>query len=86
MPDALTLGAASFRTIHGAQGYAAHQLGRFGEPTGGWRIERDGDPICEAASEVDARIMLNVLAGVPATEWASARDEALRDMGHRRAA
>lgn len=75
-----------FRTIHGAQGYAAHQLGRMGEPTGGWRIERDGDPICEAASEVDARMMLFVLAGVSAIEWSAARDMALRDMGFRRAA
>lgn len=75
-----------FRTIHGAEGYAAHQLGRFGEVTGGWRIERDGEPVCEVASEVDARMLLFVLSGVSVIEWAAARDAALRDMGHRRAA
>ena len=77
---------ADFRVIHGAQGYAAHQLGRMGEVTGGWRVEHDGEVLAECASEVDARIMLAVLAGVSAVEWAAARDAALRDMGFRRAA
>lgn len=83
MPDALTH-FPTFRAIHGASGYAAHQLGRFGSPTGGWRIERDGEALCECASEIDARIMLGVLAGVSPIEWATARDAALCDMGFRR--
>lgn len=77
---------SDFITIHGANGFAAHQLGRMGEVTGGWRIECDGELLCEAPHEAGARIMLAVLAGVPAVEWAAARDAALADMGRRRAA
>lgn len=74
-----------FRTIHGSQGLSAHQSGAFGTPTH-WVVTHDGEFVCATNSEVDARIMLNVLAGVSAVEWSAARDEALRDMGHRRAA
>lgn len=77
---------SDLRTIHAYNGFAAHQLGRFGEPTGGWLIEHDGEALAECPHEAGARIMLAVLATVPAVEWAAARDTALRDMGHRRAA
>lgn len=75
-----------FRTIHGADGYTAHQLGRFGEVTGGWRIERNGAAICEAASEIDARVLLLVFAAVPPREWAAKMRVALYDMSKERAA
>lgn len=77
---------SEFREIRTLNGFSAHQLGRDGEPTGGWRIEHDGEVLAECPHEVGARIMLFVLACALATDWELARDEALRDMGFRRAA
>lgn len=74
-----------FREIRGANGLVAYQAGAFGTPTH-WVIARHGSFVCATNSEVDALIMLELLATVPAVEWAAARDTALRDMGHRRAA
>lgn len=72
---------ADFRSITGVNGLTANQLGRFGEVTGGWRIARNGSTMFECDSEVDARIMLLVLADVSDEVWAKAINAAVAHMG-----
>ena len=71
---------SEFRTIVGDRGLSAHELGRFGERTGGWRIERDGEVLCECPHEVGARTMLNMLWDIPDIRWDAARRLALIGM------
>lgn len=74
-----------FRTITGANGLAAHQSGAFATPTH-WCITRNGAFVCATNSEIDALIVLELLAPIWADRWDSARRHALHDMGNREAA
>lgn len=64
--------ATLLKTITGAAGLSAAQLGRFGEPSGGWRIEKDGRWLCDCPHEAAALIMLSALGGLTIEQWANA--------------
>lgn len=71
---------SEFRTIVGARGLFAHQLSRFGEVSGGWRITRNGETLCECPHEIGARIMLKVLGSTHPDKWTWATAAAIHGM------
>lgn len=68
---------SEFRTIHGRNGLAAHQLGRNGSPTGGWRVEHKGSLLCECPSEAHAAYLISALGNLTIEQWANANGQAL---------
>lgn len=70
---------ADFREIDGNNGLKAYQSGAFGTPSH-WIVGRHGQFVAATNSEIDARILMEVLATATDGEWTLATIAALRAM------